>query len=80
MNEPLQVYAIGSKCIISPGSEAIEGLITGIMIRPGSSVSYQCVWWDGRTRGEEWLEELEVCVVGEGCIQTIGFAKKKGEE
>ncbi len=76
----LLVSRLGAKCSISPGTEEVRGVVTGIMIEAGPSVSYRCVWWDGRVRREEWLKECEVIPTGKDGLQAIGFARIKGEE
>ena len=53
--------------LIAPGStvmigtnEKIEATVSSIAIGANNRVLYECVWWSGRTRNEQWLEECEV--------------------
>lgn len=53
----MEVYRIGSKVNLG---ERLQGLIVSINIKPSNYVSYQCVWWDGKTRKEGWFDEIEI--------------------
>lgn len=37
----------------------IQAQILAACIR-GSTVIYEAIWWDGRTRKKEWVEECEI--------------------
>lgn len=64
-----QVWPVGAKVIV--GTD-ITGTVTGIMLRAG--VTYEVVWWDGRTRRCEWLAECEIKPGSEDSTKLrIGF-------
>ena len=55
----IEVYPIGSHvCVVRP--EEFLAMVVAVSIRGEGRVSYECVWWDGKTRRCEWLETCEV--------------------
>lgn len=52
----IEVFSCGSEVIIDGD---IKAFILSIEIRRGC-ISYQCCWWDERTRKTEWVTEEEV--------------------
>lgn len=52
----LLVYEIGQPVIIDGD---IPATIRSITIYNSEWIKYLCVWWDERTRKEEWLSEEE---------------------
>lgn len=56
MENPLSVFAPGTQ--VKLGGE-VEAMITGISIRE-KGIMYECVWWNGRTREEKWVSDLEI--------------------
>ncbi len=53
----IELIQVGSPVTVG---EDIRATITGIAIDAKCRLTYQCVWWDGRTRKNEWLEQFEV--------------------
>lgn len=58
MNE-LQIHAIGTAVIIDGD---IPATIRAVTIYSDTWIKYLCVWWDERTRKEEWLTADEIQV------------------
>ncbi len=54
-SETIEVYAIGTRVTLD---NDIPAYITAINIR-GRNVSYECNWWDERTRKSDWFTEHE---------------------
>lgn len=61
---------VGSKVAIADG---IPAVISSISIEEGCRIQYQCVWWDGRVRRSEWLNEFEVRRTDKTQGMDIGF-------
>lgn len=53
----IEVLSIGSEVVIDGD---IPAHVRGITIYSEHWVKYQCVWWDERTRKEEWLTIDEI--------------------
>ena len=53
--ETVEVYAVGCRVLLD-GS--IPAYITAISIR-NDGVSYECNWWDERTKRTEWMTAQE---------------------
>jgi hypothetical protein len=73
MNETpdlLQVIAPGSPVILA---DEINATVTAVMIREGGRVSYQVVWWESRSRREEWINGLEVKPCDQARSLKLGF-------
>lgn len=66
----LEVYLVGQSVWIG---KDITATITGIWIRGNNHVSYQCSWWDGRTRKEEWFPDFEVQALPDPQRLRVGF-------
>ncbi len=66
----IELIQVGSPVTVG---EDIRAAITGIAIDAECRVTYQCSWWDGRTRQSEWLEQFEVQRVPGVEQMTIGF-------
>ena len=66
----IEVMQVGSPVIVG---EDIPATITGIAIDDKSRITYQCAWWDKRTRKNEWLEQFEVVRVPGVEQMRIGF-------
>lgn len=66
----IQVLAIGTTVIVDG---EIPAVIRGVSIRGPHRVSYDCVWWDERTRKSEWLDADEF-EVKEPRLQVVKFA------
>ena len=73
----IEVMQIGSPVTLS---DDIPARITSISIDENCRITYQCVWWNGRTRTSEWLEQFEVTRTDETQGMTIGFRQKNGEK
>ena len=68
----IEVMQVGSLITLS---DDIPARITGIAIDEKCRITYQCVWWDGRTRKSEWLEQFEVTRTDETQDIAIGFKR-----
>ena len=68
--EQIEVMQVGSHVMLS---EDIRARITGIMIDDKCHVTYRCVWWEGGTRNNEWLEHFEVAGADEPEVMQVGF-------
>jgi hypothetical protein len=53
----IEVYAIGTSVIIDGD---IPATVRAVTIYSDTWVKYCCVWWDERTRREEWLTPDEI--------------------
>ena len=71
--DQIEVMQVGSPVTIS---DDIPARITGILIGENCGIQYQCAWWDGRTRNNEWLEQFEVTGTDEAQNMKIGFSSK----
>jgi uncharacterized protein YodC (DUF2158 family) len=63
MSDMLEVFPIGAKVTIDGD---IPATIVAFEVRgdtDGRVVTYQCVWWDERTRKSEWITEGEIVPV-----------------
>jgi hypothetical protein len=56
MNE-IEIYTIGTAVVIDGD---ISAVVRGVTIYSATWVKYCCVWWDERTRREEWLTADEI--------------------
>lgn len=70
--------------LISPGTKVwiakdIVGTVAQICIQSNNFTQYQIVWWDGRKRNAEWLNEHEVTPqsVNQPPHTQIGFTTEK---
>ena len=53
---------------------AIEGIIRAVLIRAGNKIFYECIWYDGRTRKQEWIDEVEILeVITSSTLLIVGF-------
>ena len=70
MNE-IQVLAIGTDVTIDGD---IPATIRAVTIYSETWIKYLCVWWDERTRKEEWLtaDEIQTAVRAD---RTVRFTK-----
>lgn len=67
----LEVYEIGSEVIIDGD---IPAVITAFEVRGKVGlITYQCAWWEDRTRKSEWLTENEVKPKDANRKQSISF-------
>jgi hypothetical protein len=63
--------------IIKPGQKVTlvggqAAQVTAASIR-SAALSYEVVWWDGKTRCCQWVDPCEIDSAGEVEKQTIGF-------
>lgn len=65
----MDVLEIGSTVQLAGG---IAAQITAVCVYGAERVRYQVVWWDGRTRHEQWIESCELSTAGTCTMQT-GF-------
>lgn len=73
----IQIIKPGSSIIID---EDIHGKVIQVLIKANDYVQYKCVWWDKKTRKDEWLESSEIEYAEEQNRQNvyqIGFIKGK---
>lgn len=68
----MTLIEIGAK--VEVVEQGVRGIVTAISIRP-QGISYEVVWWDGKTRKCEFLEEMEVMQMSRN-TKTIGFHPK----
>ena len=72
MSEPILVFPAGTQVVIAG---EITATIHCVSIRQDTVVSYQVVWWNGRSRHEEWVWASEVAPIFESAPKrTVGFA------
>jgi hypothetical protein len=69
MNE-ISVLAIGTQVTIDGD---IPATIRAVTIYSNTWVKYCCVWWDERTRREEWLtrDEIQVEEVRHAAVKFV---------
>ena len=65
----MEIYKPGTKIKIH---DEIEGVITQVIIIQTENCLYKCAWWNGRTRIEEFLYEMEFSTDGQN-KKPIGF-------
>lgn len=69
----LQTLAPGARCSITvAGGKDVPGIVAGVAVYSGR-ITYQVIWWDGKIRREEWLEEFEVWGHPKQNMFKIGF-------
>lgn len=61
--EQIEVLDVGTEVSLGPEGDRLKGIITGVAIYDRAQVQYRVVWWDCRTRKEDWVTEGEVIVV-----------------
>lgn len=66
----LIVLAIGTPVHIA---DDIKATVTTISIHDDNYVTYEVVWWDGRTRNTAWVEEFEIAKLEHSQSTLIGF-------
>lgn len=69
MESEIEVLRCGSEVVIDGD---IKAFILSIDIRRGV-ISYQCCWWDERTRKTEWVTEEAVRPIDESKTMRIRF-------
>lgn len=69
----LMVLPPGSPVEIGVGADRIRADVTAVCIYP-HNIQYQVVWWDGRTRKQEWVNDHEVLPLAEADKLPVGFA------
>lgn len=57
MSQTIEVIAPGSTVLVGGDIEAVVLALS--LGRDG--LQYKVAWWDGRTRTEQWVDQLEVC-------------------
>lgn len=67
----LEVFEIGSAVEFVSGQGTAT--VSGISIRQ-TGVTYECVWWDGGSRKQEWVHSFEIRSASE-CDKKIGFLR-----
>jgi hypothetical protein len=68
------IFIPGTSVLVGIGADAIRAEVLQSCIS-AHGLQYQCVWWDGRTRRVEWMEDFEVQPIDEVSEKTrIGFA------
>lgn len=68
---PIEVIPVGS--IVYIGDD-VPATVMAIWIRANNHVSYECSWWNGRSREEKWVEAFEVHKTEKTVRQKVGFA------
>ena len=69
MTNKIEVYKIGTK--IKVGDD-IPATIVGVALYT-SSIEYKIVYWDGKTRKIEWIDESEFDTISIETKEKIGF-------
>lgn len=69
----LKVVCPGQKVQLGGG---VPATVLAVSVGTGDRVQYRVVWWDGRNRRDEWLEECEVDANG-AARTPIGFLPAK---
>lgn len=74
MRSEMQILCAGAAVLIGPEDDQVEALVAAACLR-GDAVTYECIWWEGKTRKVEWLAEHEVTpsTVKRTHVRTIGF-------
>lgn len=70
--EEISFYAIGESVHIGLNGDGFVGKILGVAIYE-EGVKYKVVWWNGRERTVEWLNDVEVSPSADTEVRTIGF-------
>ncbi len=75
LNATLQVTPIGTPVRFGGNDgDRIPGVVNAICVREGDHVTYEVVYWDGRTRKCEWMERRELIVEEKVAkVVRIGF-------
>lgn len=71
MTNTIEVIMIGSPVMIANGT--VEATLLAVCLYDKNRITYQCSWWNGRSRISEWLEQHEVSRVEETAGARIGF-------
>jgi len=58
--DTIVVYSLGTECSLWSLDDPVKAIITGIMIDPGPSIQYRCVWFAAKVRYEVWVRACEV--------------------
>lgn len=66
----LDLHAPGATVLI--GGD-VRATVTGVLIRNGIHVQYECSWWDGRSHYCKWICVTEVAACDAPNILSIGF-------
>lgn len=69
----IEVFMPGSPVLLE---DKLPAIVTQICIKDKKNIQYQCVWWSGRERKCEWLEQIEVRSAGDrSASMKVGFTK-----
>ena len=73
------VLEIGSSVNIGTVDDPIPAVIHAVSLRGkgGAVAQYECVWWDGKTRKAEWVDEREIVQPSKplAAKMNIGFSR-----
>lgn len=80
----LRVHPVGTKVLLGNSEEHFEGRIVSISIKISSYITYEVVWWSGKTRESKYLHESEFQLVElDHALLDIGFhaiLRSKGDK
>lgn len=70
-NQLLEVIMPGSPVLVGNGK--IDAKVVRVCIGDKNNITYECAWWDGNQRHEEWLHQAEVLRTDATAAVKIGF-------
>lgn len=78
MKRQILIIRPGDDCWVGSRKDAIPGKVVEVSIKAATgcefSIQFRVIWWDGRTRKSEWLEDIEVEPISpNGPFQPVGF-------
>ena len=66
----VKVIPISTSVLIG---DDIPARVSAVCVRKNGHITYECVWWNGRTHECQWLESFELKTDG-GEFEELGFA------
>lgn len=75
----LTVIPIGTPVNVGTPDDPIVATVSAFSVRGrASSIQYECVWWDGKTRKSEWVDESELWTTNKKPLKIqIGFSAEE---
>ena len=69
----LMVFQPGTPVALGGEDDGVPATVLAVAIY-SHNIQYQVVWWSGRSRTVEWVEDFEIAPAGEQGKVAIGFA------